>query len=212
MTSNGEGATLNPKARRCTATCKASGERCKNPAAFGRNVCRMHGAGGGARPRNLNGLKHGLNSSRAILNEDEQAFFDATVANFLEEYPRLSGDPAALALLDELALHVVGRQRAAGAIGGGNSKIGWQSYERHGRRISELLKNLGIRPDSKERKKEDVIDPHKVIREFVLSLVDHARERNELPTKGAGHLINPPRTINVKAGATVTTDKHNGRA
>ena len=28
----------------CTATCRATGERCKNPAAFGMNVCRYHGA------------------------------------------------------------------------------------------------------------------------------------------------------------------------
>ena len=35
-------------APRCTATSKRTGERCKGPAVRGWNVCRFHGAGGGA--------------------------------------------------------------------------------------------------------------------------------------------------------------------
>lgn len=31
-------------ARRCKARCKATGEQCKNPSAFGLAVCRYHGA------------------------------------------------------------------------------------------------------------------------------------------------------------------------
>lgn len=38
---------LNEHADRCTATTR-DGDRCKNPAVDGWNVCRMHGAGGGA--------------------------------------------------------------------------------------------------------------------------------------------------------------------
>ena len=32
------------EARRCTATCKARGDRCLNPAAWGCATCRYHGA------------------------------------------------------------------------------------------------------------------------------------------------------------------------
>lgn len=32
------------KAQRCTAKCKARGDRCFNPAAYGMAVCRYHGA------------------------------------------------------------------------------------------------------------------------------------------------------------------------
>lgn len=34
---------LNPNLRRCTATSKNTGERCKNPAVTGYDVCRFHG-------------------------------------------------------------------------------------------------------------------------------------------------------------------------
>ena len=32
------------KTTRCTAKCKARGDRCRNPAAYGMPVCRFHGA------------------------------------------------------------------------------------------------------------------------------------------------------------------------
>lgn len=35
---------LTGKAKRCRAKCKARGDRCRNPAAYGMNVCRYHGA------------------------------------------------------------------------------------------------------------------------------------------------------------------------
>ena len=35
---------ISGKAKRCTAKCKARGDRCRQPAAFGMNVCRYHGA------------------------------------------------------------------------------------------------------------------------------------------------------------------------
>lgn len=47
-------------APRCTATSKRTGERCKGPAVTGWNVCRMHGARGGAGPGKLNpAYRHG---------------------------------------------------------------------------------------------------------------------------------------------------------
>lgn len=34
----------NGRAKRCEAICRARGDRCKNPAAFGMRTCRYHGA------------------------------------------------------------------------------------------------------------------------------------------------------------------------
>ena len=54
-------------APRCTAKSKRTGLPCGNPAVRGWNVCRMHGAGGGARhgPANPN-WKHGGRSVETI--------------------------------------------------------------------------------------------------------------------------------------------------
>jgi uncharacterized protein YjcR len=54
------------QALRCHAKSKRSGLRCQAPAMRGHNVCRMHGAGGGAPKGNKNALKHGLYSAEAI--------------------------------------------------------------------------------------------------------------------------------------------------
>lgn len=35
---------ISGNAARCTAKCKARGEQCRNPAAYGMSVCRYHGA------------------------------------------------------------------------------------------------------------------------------------------------------------------------
>lgn len=35
---------ISGKTQRCTAKCKARGDRCHNPAAYGMSVCRCHGA------------------------------------------------------------------------------------------------------------------------------------------------------------------------
>jgi hypothetical protein len=35
---------ISGKTRRCTTKCKARGDQCRNPAAFGMAVCRYHGA------------------------------------------------------------------------------------------------------------------------------------------------------------------------
>lgn len=35
---------ISGKTSRCTAKCKARGDRCRNPSAYGMRVCRYHGA------------------------------------------------------------------------------------------------------------------------------------------------------------------------
>ena len=54
------------KSPRCTATSKRTRQRCKAPAVRGWNVCRFHGAGGGAPKGKANGAwKHGHYSQSA---------------------------------------------------------------------------------------------------------------------------------------------------
>jgi hypothetical protein len=54
------------KAPRCTATSKRTRQRCKAPAVRGWDVCRFHGAGGGAPKGQANGAwKHGHYSAAA---------------------------------------------------------------------------------------------------------------------------------------------------
>jgi hypothetical protein len=54
------------KTPRCTAKSKRTGERCKAPAVRGWNVCRFHGARGGAPKGKANGAwKHGHYSEAA---------------------------------------------------------------------------------------------------------------------------------------------------
>lgn len=58
--------------------CKLRGEQCKNWSKPGWDVCRLHGAGGGAPPRNTNAVKTGeyqsiwmdaLTSEQAVVSE-----------------------------------------------------------------------------------------------------------------------------------------------
>jgi glucans biosynthesis protein len=51
---------------RCRAKSKRSGKRCKSPAVAGWNVCRMHGARGGAPKGNANGnYRYGYRTQKA---------------------------------------------------------------------------------------------------------------------------------------------------
>ena len=56
-------------ALRCHATAKTTGNPCKSPAGSGWQVCRMHGAGGGAPTGPSNGAwVHGDRSAKALRN------------------------------------------------------------------------------------------------------------------------------------------------
>lgn len=60
-----EGPTLRlRRAPRCTARAKATGQPRRNPSKRGWNVCRMHGAGGGAPPGEAHpNYTHGLRTA-----------------------------------------------------------------------------------------------------------------------------------------------------
>src|SRR5271156_6770699 len=62
------------RALRCHARSKRSGLPCRAPAVRGAEVCRMHGAGGGARKGNKNAAKHGAMVAESIaLRREVQA-------------------------------------------------------------------------------------------------------------------------------------------
>ena len=62
------------RAKRCHAKSKRSGKHCQAPAVRGHDVCRMHGAGGGAPAGNRNALKHGEHAAEArALKQEIQA-------------------------------------------------------------------------------------------------------------------------------------------
>ena len=54
------------QALRCRAKSKRSGLQCRAPAIRVREVCRMHGAVGGAPKGNRNALKHGEFAAEAL--------------------------------------------------------------------------------------------------------------------------------------------------
>jgi hypothetical protein len=55
------------KAKRCQARSKRTGKPCRSPAVRGWNVCRMHGAGGGAPKGKRNGnYRHGDRTEKAV--------------------------------------------------------------------------------------------------------------------------------------------------
>jgi hypothetical protein len=57
------------KAPRCTAKSKRTGQRCKAPAVRGWNVCRFHGARGGAPEGEANGAWKRGHYSKAAKSE-----------------------------------------------------------------------------------------------------------------------------------------------
>ncbi len=65
-------------AKRCKAKAKRTGERCKNAAVKGYDVCRMHGANpknrGGPPKKNLNTLVHGCFVDRFLRPGEEEMF------------------------------------------------------------------------------------------------------------------------------------------
>ena len=106
--------------RQCTATSKTTGERCKQPAAPGHNVCRYHGAEGGAPKSNLNALIHGAYVAR-VLTDDEERIRAAFIDRFRRDFElNASSDEvalqmAAMALIQFLRAEHAGKEAAATA-------------------------------------------------------------------------------------------------
>ena len=90
MKSNGN--PLDPTQRlrdapRCSAKAKSTGQRCRNPSKQGWNVCRLHGAGGGAPSGSAHlNYKHGLRTKQmedirrlvSVLDKEARDFIDGS--------------------------------------------------------------------------------------------------------------------------------------
>jgi len=75
--------------KQCTATSKLSKKRCKNPAVIGFNVCRMHGARGGAPKKNLNAMVHGCFVDR-FLKSGEEVMFNQFMNGLKKDMPDMN--------------------------------------------------------------------------------------------------------------------------
>ena len=73
-------------ARRCTARSKRTGQQCKGPAVRGWQVCRFHGAGGGAPCGERNGnYRHGQYTTKAIAERREVAALIKAAKKFTDQ-------------------------------------------------------------------------------------------------------------------------------
>ena len=71
---------------RCKATSKRTGRPCQAPAVTGWNVCRVHGAGGGAPKGERNGMyRHGEYTAEAIAERKALAYLLRQVRRSLDE-------------------------------------------------------------------------------------------------------------------------------
>jgi hypothetical protein len=105
---------------RCTATSKHTGKRCRQPAVPGSNVCRYHGAGGGAPKGNLNRLVHGAYAAR-VLNGEERRIHDAFLERLREDFElnassdEVAAQMAAMAFLQYVRAQKAEKEAAAAA-------------------------------------------------------------------------------------------------
>ena len=80
---------LTKTAKRCKAKSKLSGVQCKNPAVKGYEVCRMHGARGGAPKKKFVDLIHGTFVDR-FLKEGETVMFNRFMDGLKKDMPDMN--------------------------------------------------------------------------------------------------------------------------
>ena len=98
--------------QRCTATSKHTGKRCRQPAVAGSNVCRYHGAGGGAPKGNLNRFVHGAYAAR-VLDDEERRIHGAFLERLREDFElNASSDEVAAQMAAMAFLQYVRAQKA----------------------------------------------------------------------------------------------------
>jgi len=96
--------------KQCKAISKLSGKRCKNPAVQGYDVCRMHGARGGAPKKNLNALVHGCFVDR-FLKKGEEVMFNRFMDGLRKDIPDMN-DSADYAIAVTAGMVFIRLQRA----------------------------------------------------------------------------------------------------
>src|SRR5277367_4995928 len=81
------------RALRCHAKSKRSGLPCRAPAARGTEVCRMHGAGGGARKGNKKAVKNGAMVAESLRLEGRFKPSRGRLARRLRQLDRVVAEP-----------------------------------------------------------------------------------------------------------------------
>jgi hypothetical protein len=106
--------------RRCTAKSKTTGERCRQAAMPGCNVCYYHGGRGGAPKGNLNHLIHGAYVNRTLSEEEQRirsAFLDQIRTDFVlnKSSDEVAAQMAAMAFIQFLRAEKASNEGAAAA-------------------------------------------------------------------------------------------------
>jgi hypothetical protein len=176
------------KRRRCKATSKQSGKRCKNKAVRGSDYCRLHGGGavgnkggkgvpkgtpkppgaGGPPPKgNTNALKHGAYSSR--LPAEEIPLYEELLARYKKDVHEPSETD--LMTLERLALY---ETKLRVAVAGGAQADALDVLDRL---LNRNLKALQVTRESKETTRTTGATPAEVMG----ALLARVRERGLLP-------------------------------
>lgn len=103
------------ESRRCTATAKGTGERCKNVAMPGYTVCRVHGAGSRGKP-----------GGRPIVHGRYSKYLPERL---LDAYQEALADPRLLELGDEIALLGAREIELVNRLKSGESMGRWQAAQ-----------------------------------------------------------------------------------
>jgi hypothetical protein len=176
------------KRRRCKATSRQSGERCKNKAVRGSDYCRLHGGGavgnkggkgvpkgtpkppgaGGPPPRgNTNALKHGAYSSH--LPPEQRPLFEEILADYMTDVPNPSATDRRtlirLAIYETKLLYAVQDNAPSDAL------------DMLDRLLNRNLKALQVTRESKETTRTTGATPAEVMG----ALLARVRERGLLP-------------------------------
>ena len=193
-------------AKRCTARVRSTGEQCKNPAVSGYSVCRMHGANHknhGGNPRiednlaklnspegreaarqRMKGTSHALNhglyvKKKVFLNAEERAFFKETYNSYRTAYPTLDA-VADEAMLQTVCFHHLMIQRALKSISESDTLGARDLFERHSTKMSEALKQLGLRRDVRA----GVAGVEKSPQHFIVALLENYQQRQAAGAEG----------------------------
>ena len=207
--------TLNVNTPQCTATSKSTGERCKNPAAFGTNVCRMHGAKGailgGKHKRtekqkavkplpppqgNQNARTHGAFSPRLL--PDEQPAYE----HFLEEYLRDVHNPS---VTDRRAVERLAVLEAKWYMAVMKNAPG-DALETLQRLLHRELKVLQVTRESKESQHGSGNTPAEIMATLLLQVAERKAELEAAPTLPSVEAKFEVVDVDVEAAAIETPD------
>jgi len=178
--------------KQCTAKSKQTGNRCRQPAVAGKDVCRFHGglstgpktAEGKARSAS-NALKHGAYAAR-ILNGDEQTLFRDVLDQIHEDFSL--NDSSDQVAAQSLALAYVQFLRAMEA---GDT----QATESYNRMVRGHLRDLKA---TRERREGVDSTPNTTPAEWAAALLERFR-KGELTPKAKGKTSGiPPKEGNQK--------------